>query len=275
MMSCNLFFSRLALITITILAMICFHCGKSQTNVASQQNSSIWSQMDTTSEMRGKEIARRLSCFLCHGPAGMGVVADPTSLSGKIPGWDSGTVKMYITGEHEIREWILYGRTIGDSVVRKYGEAEPFIPMPSYKDHLSEQELDDLVAYFKAVSLWDPDIPDDAYEGRKLSSLMGCFGCHGPSGMGGTLPNPGSISEYLTPWNELIGNEKILSEWIMDGIPHYLSENPEAMKRIKQQIIPMPGYHDYLSNDELNKIIAYINWLRKRQEIIEEVSPIG
>jgi len=224
--------------------------------------------------MRGEELARRFSCFSCHGPAGMGGIADPTSLSGKIPGWDGGAVKMYITTEQDVREWILYGKSIGDSVVKKFEEMEPFIPMPAYKDHLSEQELDDLVAYFKAVSRWDPDIPDDAYEGGKIASFLGCFGCHGPSGMGGN-PNPGSIKGHLKPWNELVGNEKILSEWIMDGIPRYLSENPEVKKRVKQQIIPMPGYRKYLSNDELNRIIAYINWLRKRQEIIEEVSPIG
>lgn len=228
----------------------------------------LWRQPETTAAMRGQIISQRLGCLGCHGPGALGGIADPAGLAGTIPGWDGRTVQMYATSEQEIREWILYGTPREQSGAERASDSAPLVPMPAYEDSLSEQGLDDLVAYFQAVSGRDPDIPDDAFEGRKVAAGMGCFGCHGPSGMGG-VQNPGSFKGHIPPWDsdefaELVRDDQELREWIMDGRPRRLWENPAARYFLQRQKTPMPAYRDYLSDVELNKLVAYIRWLRSR-----------
>ncbi len=228
----------------------------------------LWRQPEVTPPIRGEAIALRLGCFGCHGPGGSGEIADPTSAAGKIPGWSLADAEMFVRSEQEIREWILYGESRRESAENMHKKEDPLVPMPAYEEVISERELDDLVAYFRAVSGWDPDIPDAAFEGRKIASRVGCFGCHGPSGMGGTA-NPRSFKGHIPPWDgkefdDLVRDDQELLEWILDGQPRRLRENWASRYFLERQKIPMPAYRDYLSDDELNKLVVYIHWLRKR-----------
>jgi mono/diheme cytochrome c family protein len=188
--------------------------------------------------------------------------------AGTIPGWDSATTTMYAETEQEIREWILYGAPRRHASAKQRVESDYLVPMPAYEEYLSREDLDDLVAYFQAVSFWSPDIPEAAFEGRKLAAQIGCFGCHGPSGMGG-VRNPGSFKGHIPPWDgkefdELVRDERELREWIMDGRPRRLADNPVARYFLERQETPMPAYREHLSDVELNNLVAYIRWLRKR-----------
>jgi len=223
-------------------------------------------QPEITPAMRGEGIARRLGCFGCHGPEGAGGVGDPTSPAGRIPGWDSGTMAMYARNEAEIREWILYGARRNEPP-RPASVPKPLIPMPAYEAHISGEELDDLAAYVQAVRGCAPGMPDTVYEGRKIAVRMGCFGCHGPSGMGG-VPNPGSFTGHVPAWDsgafeELVRNEAELREWILDGRILRLWKNPVARHFLEGQTIPMPAYREHLSGDEVDMLVAYINWIRE------------
>jgi len=236
---------------------------------------------EITAEIRGEKIALKMGCFACHGAGGMGGIADPISPSGNAPGFESGIVNMYIKKKHEIREWILYGTPKEkDLQENNQPKTEYLIPMPAYENYLSDREVDDLVTYVLAVSGWSLNIPDDAYEGRKVAQKLGCFGCHGQSGMGGML-NPGSFKGYIPPWNgddfkELVQDENELREWILYGKPKRLWENPASRFFLNRQTIPMPAYQQYLSNYELNNLVAYIKWLRDKEGGKgEEISPIG
>lgn len=240
----------------------------------------LWRQPVTTAELRGEATARKLGCFACHGAEGVGGIADPTSPSGNVPGWESGVLKLYVKNEQELREWILYGAPKGDSLSGEKQGSDFLVPMPAYEDHLTKKEVDDLVSYILAVSGQTQDMPDNVYEGWKITSRIGCFGCHGHSGLGG-MPNPGSFKGYIPPWNgdeftELVHNDTELREWILDGKPTRLWENPAARYFLERQKIPMPAYRSHLSEEELTKIVAYIKWLRKEETGSEvEISPIG
>ena len=139
--------------------------------------------------------------------------------------------------------------------------------MPAYEDLLSDRELDDLVAYYLAVSGWAPDIPDAAFEGRKIASRLGCFGCHGPAGMGG-VANPGSFKGHIPPWDgeefkELVRDDEELREWILDGRIRRLWDNPVARRFLESQKTRMPAYREHVSDEEVSKMVQYIRWLRR------------
>jgi mono/diheme cytochrome c family protein len=227
-----------------------------------------WRQPEITPAMRGEEVARRAGCFACHGPGGLGGVPDPDSSASTVAGWDPGTAAMYVKSEQEISEWILYGAPRDRDPQPDSQASQALFTMPAYEAWLSEEEVTDLVAYFKAVSGWGPSIPERAYEGRKVAERLGCFGCHGHSGMGG-MPNPGSLKGQIPPWDgeafgDLVRDEGELREWILEGKIGRLWGNPWARHFLDGQIIQMPAYAEFLSGDELEKLLTYIRWLRER-----------
>jgi mono/diheme cytochrome c family protein len=231
-------------------------------------------QPETTSAMRGRELADSLGCFACHGPEGLGGVADPTSPGGEVPDWSYATAKLFVTSEQDVRDWILYGVPQNQAERTAFDDHEVLVPMPGYAEYLSAEQLDDLVAYFLAVSGWAPEIPKDAFEGRKTAMRLGCFGCHGPSGMGG-VPNPGSFKGHIPPWDgeefaELVRNQDELREWILEGTIERLAGNPAARFFLERQKTPMPAYHDHISDQELDELVAYINWLRSDRRTTEQ-----
>jgi mono/diheme cytochrome c family protein len=221
---------------------------------------------ESTPAIRGRQLAQQLGCFACHGPEGVGGIADPTAPGGEVPDWQYATAKLFVQSEQDIRDWILLGAPSREAQRKAIDDYDPIVPMPAYREYLTQSQLDDLVAYFLAVSGWRPEIPDDAFEGRKIATRLGCFGCHGPSGMGG-VANPGSFKGHIPPWDgqefaELVRNDDELRQWILWGRIDRLWNNPAARLFLQRQKTPMPAYHDHLSDAELDKLVAYIRWLR-------------
>ncbi len=221
---------------------------------------------ESTPALRGEVIARRLGCFACHGSEGKGGILDPGARGGTVPGWDGSTVATYARDEQEIREWILDG---APQRLAKSGIADgrpAGIPMPAYRGRISSQELADLLVYFRAVSAFGTEIPEAAYEGRRVASRLGCFGCYGPSGIG-AVSNPGSLKGHIPAWDgedfvELVRDDAELREWILDGHPERLWNDPAARHFLEGQTIKMPAYRRHLTEDETAKLVAYIRWLR-------------
>lgn len=199
-----------------------------------------------TPAIRGRRLAEELGCFACHGPEGRGGVADPVAPGGEIPDWSYATAKLFVASVEDVREWILHGSTAAERA-RGAGRHRSLAPMPGYAEHLSARDADDLVAYFLAVSGWRPAYGEDEYLGRQVAQRLGCFGCHGPSGMGG-VRDPSSRSGFIPP---LAGGElgtASLRQWILHG---------RHGRRV-----PMPGYHDHVSDADLARLIAYLESLR-------------
>lgn len=222
---------------------------------------------EITSAMRGKQVAEKYGCFACHGPEGIGGIPDPISPAGTMPSWEKGTVVMYVDNHEEIEEWILYGKTLDHHEGLPEGLGpENIEAMPAYEGKIAAGDLADLVNYFIAVAEYYPEMPDEAYEGSMIARQYGCFGCHGPSGMGG-MKNPGSFTGRIPAWDgedfeKLVLDDEELREWILDGTNSRLMEHPVGRYFLERQLTQMPGYRAYLTEEQLEKLIIYIKWLR-------------
>lgn len=250
-------------------------------------------QPELTAELRGYALAEQLGCHGCHGPRGTGGVSNPGSRDGDVPAWDGGTAMMFVRNDDEIREWIMDGKPWrlalrdsldarrraaeakrirdsfpkpGDVALRPKPDAPAELPlaMPAYRDVIDEAQLEDLVAYYKAVADFG-EMPDDARRGYRAANALGCFGCHGPGGLIG-VENPRSFKGYIPPWRgsdyeELVKNEDELRAWILDGGIARLTENRAARFFTRRQVIRMPAYRGVMADSTLADIERYIGWL--------------
>ena len=227
-----------------------------------------WRTRNLGPVQRGLRTAAARGCFACHGPGGVTGLADAGPGIGGVPPFSREELRSYAHDEAEIRQWILDGapRRLREDTDAPDGPA-PLLRMPAWRGVLSEREVGDLVAYVKAVS--DFDLPPEGPigEGRRVAAKRGCLACHGPQGRG-NAPNPGSLKGYIPSWDgadfpELARDEAEVREWILDGSPRRLRENRLAMFFLRRQVLQMPGYRGRLSDDEVARLLDYINWLRR------------
>jgi mono/diheme cytochrome c family protein len=99
----------------------------------------------------GRQVALQYGCFSCHGPQGRGALDNPGSLKGYVPGWDGPDYLDLVRSEDEAREWILDGRPrrLRDSRVARFFMERQKVSMPAYREHLTETEVDALLAYVR------------------------------------------------------------------------------------------------------------------------------
>ena len=224
-----------------------------------------WRSHNIGPVQRGARLAAEHGCLSCHGTGGRLADPDGTLGIGSVPAFDHDDVTSYARSEAEIREWILDGK------LRRLREEpaagpEPLLRMPAWRGRLSPAEVDHLVAYVKAASDFDP-VPEAAAAGRETAARLGCFACHGLQGRFDT-PNPGSLKGHVPAWSgadfpELARDDAEIREWVRDGGPKRLRENPVAAFFLRRQAIRMPAYGDRISEDEIRQVTAYIRWLRR------------
>lgn len=215
-----------------------------------------------TAVWRGREVARTKGCFNCHGFEGYQGIPNPGYENKEVPAWQGGTAMMYLKDTAEIREWVLHGKPPGQQQA-----AAGLIKMPAFEGRLSSAELEDLVAYLKAVMGIITVTDTLAQQGYNKIVQLGCFGCHGPYGLGG-MPNPGSFKGYIPGWDgsdfaDLVQNEQELQQWILQGKIDRLQNNRVASRYTQGQLIRMPAYKDHLSAAELRQVLHYIRWVRQ------------
>ncbi len=99
----------------------------------------------------GRQLAIRLGCFGCHGPAGIARTPNPGSFKGYIPPWDGSEWAELVHDEAELREWILDGRPerLQKSAVARHFLDGQALQMPAYRAFLTDDETTRLVAYLQ------------------------------------------------------------------------------------------------------------------------------
>lgn len=251
---------RSAILAVVILAL----------GVAAAVAAHHWRTRNIGPVQRGWAVAEAHGCFGCHGPGGASGLADPGGGVGGAPAFSLEDVSSYAHDEAELREWILDGmpRRHREELAEAGAEERPLVRMPAWRGVLSAREVDDLVAYIKAVS--DFEKPEDprAEAGREAAVRMGCSGCHGPQGRG-NLPNPRSLKGYIPSWDgadfpDLARDEAEVREWILEGSPRRLRENPLAAFFLRRQVLQMPAYRGRISEEDVGRIVDYISWLRRK-----------
>jgi mono/diheme cytochrome c family protein len=218
-------------------------------------------------EARGREVAFQLGCFNCHGPQGTGGVPNAGSKWETVPSFHEGTPMMFVKTDEDIREYILDGAPAAKRDRASYQDemAAQAIHMPAFRGWVNAEELDALVAFVRSRSeLLEPS-DESAARGAEIANANGCFACHGAMG-GGGLPNPGSLKGYIPGFTgpdfaELVLNDDELREWIMKGTIARLSDDPLASVFLARQRIQMPAYERFLTEAEIDDLVAYIHWL--------------
>jgi mono/diheme cytochrome c family protein len=231
-----------------------------------------WRTKNVSAVQRGYRVAESKGCFTCHGPGGLAKRMTPNPGYGldEVPDWSASLMTMYSQSEEEIREWILDGvskRVAADPEQMKLRE-KMIIEMPEWRGLLSEGELNDLVAYIKAVSDFERPQDEKAEAGRQAALSLGCFSCHGPQGRG-SMPNVRAFKGYIPSWDgadfpELCRDDQEIREWILDGITQRFKSSRLARFFLERQPIKMPAYRGHVTDEQVDRIIDYIHWLRRR-----------
>jgi cytochrome c553 len=104
-------------------------------------------QAEAPSAERGGQVFRQVGCFQCHGEDGKGGVSNPNAQGGLVP-----TLTLVSQGysDAELKEKIRQGVRY---VVKADSNAPPPpLFMPTWGKVLTNQQLDDLVAYLKSLA---------------------------------------------------------------------------------------------------------------------------
>jgi mono/diheme cytochrome c family protein len=101
-----------------------------------------------------------------------------------------------------------------------------------------------------------------AARGQRLAAKLGCFGCHGPGGGGGT-PNPGSEEKEVPAFTErtqmmYVKSPDDLREYVLDGAPKRRREDPEYRAKMEAAALRMPAFRSFVDAREIEDLVAYL-----------------
>src|SRR5262245_23962781 len=98
--------------------------------------------------------------------------------------------------------------------------------------------------------------------GREIAQRNGCFACHGAEGLAG-IPNPGAMTGDVPSWaggTYMMFNDspEEIREWILEGIPNRLRDDPKDRESRKEQLLFMPAYRGRIGDRDLDDLVAYV-----------------
>jgi mono/diheme cytochrome c family protein len=101
-----------------------------------------------------------------------------------------------------------------------------------------------------------------AMRGRAVADDLGCFACHGPEGRGG-VSNPGSRRETIPGFTGstlmmYVHDDAEIAQYIRDGRPDRLADDPDYRAEIEAQAVRMPAYRGLLREGDLEALVAYV-----------------
>src|SRR5713101_6876792 len=98
--------------------------------------------------------------------------------------------------------------------------------------------------------------------GWTVAYEKGCFTCHGPGGIRG-MADPGHGLDEIPPFSGGLitmyaQSEGEIREWILDGMPKRVRDDPEQMKLRAKAVIRMPAWRGVLSASEVDDLVAFV-----------------
>ncbi len=121
--------------------------------------------------------------------------------------------------------------------------------------------------------------PSRVQQGYEVAQAKGCFTCHGPGGIRG-MANPGYGLDEVPPFagglvTMYAQDEAELREWILDGSPRRIREDPEQWKLRERAIVRMPAWRSLLSPEEIEALVAYVKAVSDFEAPKEERADAG
>jgi mono/diheme cytochrome c family protein len=98
--------------------------------------------------------------------------------------------------------------------------------------------------------------------GWTVAERKGCFTCHGPGGIRG-MADPGHGLDEVPPFSGGLitmyaQSEGEIREWILDGLPRRVRDDPGQMKLRADAVIRMPAWRGLLSARETDDLVAFV-----------------
>ncbi len=121
-----------------------------------------------------------------------------------------------------------------------------------------------LVVFAVALVLhhWRTKNISPVQRGWVVAEKQGCFSCHGPGGIRG-MANPGYELGNVPDWDGgtimmYAKSREEIYEWILDGMPARIRNNPAAFKERSNALIQMPAWRGKISQRDLDDLVAFV-----------------
>ena len=100
------------------------------------------------------------------------------------------------------------------------------------------------------VAWWRPSNIGAVQRGADLAVANGCLGCHAGSDVSPALPRSFAELDDVEPEH--------LREWILDGVPRRVRQDPESLTALEARAIRMPAWRGRLSDAEVDDLVTYL-----------------
>ena len=219
--------------------------------------------------LRGRLLAERSGCLMCHRPYGGTEIPNPGSRWGTVPRFENGIAMMYAVSRQQVEEFIRHGAPLEWLENERISERleSQRLRMPAYEERLADDEIADLSAWASAVEGVEPPGGEVAAAGRELAREHGCVTCHGIEGAGG-LSNPGSIGGFVPGFVgdnflHLVESRDDFDEWVRTGRLERLA-NPLVRRAWRRQTLSMPPYdEEALPDEDLDALWEWVQVVRE------------
>jgi len=215
--------------------------------------------MGLTPDPRAGQVVYRKACASCHGERGDGQGVAAADLDPE--------ARDFTRGVYRYRSTPSGSLPVDGDLARTVLMGAPHTSMPAWNDHLSGQEVADVVAYIKSFSdrFGDEEIDDpirfpppvpyseaSVALGKKAYEKAQCGKCHGETGRGDGWAKEDEMKDALGR----VIRARDFTSGIYRGGP-----SKQALYRTMFTGLdgtPMPGYEDSLSSKEIYDMINYL-----------------
>ena len=109
------------------------------------------------------------------------------------------------------------------------------------------------VSAVTAVLWWRSANVGPVQRGADLALAQGCVGCHGGPGLSPLLPRAFADLDDVDP--------ATLREWILDGMPWGVRQDPERRGALEAATIKMPAWRTRLTHAQVDDLVIYVRAL--------------